>query len=205
MSEKVLVIPASLLKNGHTVRDGGLTNDGTDAIIKEMLQGCSFMPREEAEHDFECKQIIPYVTVKRGEEFLLLQRTSRQSEKRLHNKYSLGIGGHINPIDQDGGEDIIMQSLMRELQEEVWLATPGDLRFIGVINDESNSVSRVHLGLAYVLEVHTPEFKVLEDDKMTARWVSMEELTGYYDSFETWTQIVYDDYIMPVMRNGAVR
>ncbi|MBI4682239.1 MAG: hypothetical protein HY757_03970 [Nitrospirae bacterium] len=71
-----------------------------------------------------------------------------------------------------------------------------DLNFIGIINDESNSVSKVHLGLLYELEVQSPEYRVLESEKMTAKWVSENELRDYYDGLETWSQIVYDQYIM---------
>jgi len=153
------------------------------------------MLRDEAEYNFEHKQIIPYVVVHYKDKYLLLQRTSNQSEKRLHNKYSLGIGGHINPVSSMKYENIIIDSMYRELNEEVRVSDHGTLKFAGIINDDSNSVSKVHLGLLYILEVLSPEFEVLEKDKMTAEWVSEDELKDYYDKFETWTQIVYDDYI----------
>jgi predicted NUDIX family phosphoesterase len=153
------------------------------------------MLRDEAEYNFEHKQVIPYVTVRHNNDYLLLQRTKQQSEKRLHNKYSLGIGGHINPLDDMDEENIIIKSLYRELNEEVLVKDQDGLSFIGIINDESNSVSRVHLGLFYVLEASTPEFRVLETDKMTAQWVPEKDLKEYYEGLETWSQVVYDHYI----------
>lgn len=194
MEENVLIIQNSLLPHIQS-KECCLITDNKDRIFDTILKNQSFMVREEAEYNFEHKQVIPYVTVRHSDDYLLLQRTKQQAEKRLHNKYSLGIGGHINPVDEMERENIIINSLYRELNEEVFVKDPDGLSFIGIINDESNSVSRVHLGLLYVLEASTPDFKVLETDKMTAKWVPKEELKEYYEGLETWSQVVYDHFI----------
>ncbi len=195
MSEEVLVLQNSLLESYIQGRSGCLIEDNTNRLYTKMLDHHAFMPRDEAEYNFEHKQIIPYVVVHYKNKYLLLQRTSNQSEKRLHNKYSLGIGGHINPVVSLTYENIIIDSLYRELNEEVQVNEHGTLKFAGIINDDSNSVSKVHLGLLYILEVLSPEFEVLEKYKMTAEWINESDLKDYYDRFETWSQIVYDDYI----------
>lgn len=199
MPEDVLIIKNGLLPHIQT-QECCLITENKDRIFDTILKNQSFMPRDEAEYNFEHKQVIPYVTVRHNNNYLLLQRTSQQAEKRLHNKYSLGIGGHINPVDDIEEENIIITSLYRELNEEVFVNDHGGLSFIGIINDESNSVSKVHLGLFYVLEAATPEFKVIETDKMTAQWVPEKELKKHYDGLETWAQVVYDHYIV---NNGS--
>jgi predicted NUDIX family phosphoesterase len=164
--------------------------------MSDIMENRTFMPRDEAEYNFNYKQVIPYVIIRHRNEFLLLKRTKKQTEKRLHDKYSLGIGGHINPVSSDSRDNIIMNGLYKELNEEISLSDPAELNFIGVINDESNSVSRVHLGLLYVHEVRSPGYRVLETEKMTAQWVTEERLTDFYPLLETWSQIVCDHYIM---------
>jgi len=196
MPEDVLVIENSLIQSHIPGKNACLLRDTSEHIVNTIMENHLFMGRDEAEYNFNHKQVIPYVTIRHGDHYLLLKRTKKQTEKRLHDKYSLGIGGHINPVSPDAEINIITQGLYRELNEEISLDEPGDLHFIGVINDESNSVSRVHLGLLYVLDVLSSGFEVLEDDKMTAEWVSRGKLSGYYPSFETWSQIVYDYYII---------
>jgi predicted NUDIX family phosphoesterase len=196
MSENVLVIDNSLLHAHITGKSGRLIADINEQIFNEIIENQTFMSRDEAEYNFNYKQVIPYVTIRNGNDYLLLKRTQKQTEKRLHDKYSLGIGGHINPVPHDSEDNIIMQGLYRELNEEIFLNEPGQLHFIGVINDESTSVSRVHLGLLYVLDVLSPGYQVLETELMTAQWVPKEKLTDFYPSFETWSQIVYDYYII---------
>lgn len=195
MSENVLIIKNDLLPHIET-KDCCLITENSERIFDIILNNQSFMPRDKAEYNFEHKQVIPYVTVRHNNDYLLLKRTIQQAEKRLHNKYSLGIGGHINPLDDMDEANIIITSLYRELNEEVLVKDQGGLSFIGIINDESNSVSRVHLGLLYVLESATPEFRVLETDKMTAQWVPEKDLRQYYENLETWSQVVYDHYIL---------
>jgi predicted NUDIX family phosphoesterase len=195
MPEQVLIVQNNLLHSHIQCTTGCLITEDKEQIFNKILDNQLFMPRNEAEYNFEHKQVIPYVIVRNNGRYLLLKRTAKQAEKRLHNKFSLGIGGHVNPDSSADEKDILINSLYRELHEEVHVNDPGNLNFIGIINDESNSVSKVHLGLLYVLETLSSDYQVLETDKMTAQWVSEDNLQEYYDGFETWSQIVYEQYI----------
>ena len=64
-----------------------------------------FVERRWAEHDSSFKQVIPYTVVTHGDEVLLLKRLEQGGEARLHGKLSIGVGGHINPVDGDGNGD----------------------------------------------------------------------------------------------------
>jgi len=197
MSEEVLVVNNNYLHPYLNNSGSSFIADSNDRLFDLILEKHIFMSRDLAEYDFEHKQVIPYLIIRNNNNYLLLQRTSKQSEKRLHNKFSLGIGGHINPESSDHGNNLIIGGLYKELNEEVLINKPYDLKFIGTINDESNSVSKVHLGLLYELEVQSAEYEVLEKDKMSAQWESRDNLIKYYDRMETWSQIVCDNYITP--------
>ncbi|HPZ90539.1 MAG TPA: NUDIX domain-containing protein [Bacillota bacterium] len=187
-TEKVLVVSADLLPLPPT---SYVTGAGQiQSILDICSKNCRFMPRKQAEVNPAYKQLIPYVTVICRREILYLERTSAQSEARLHGKGSLGVGGHINPTDQ--GRDLgatIANALTRELQEELWLSDPGNPWLAGLINDDSTSVGSVHLGLHYILHVeHKPEIR--ETDKMTARWLSYPRLKSLSQRMETWSRIL---------------
>ena len=195
MSEKVLIIQNTMLRSYIQNKARCLIRERKEEIFNNILKNQMFMSRDDAEYNFDHKQVIPYVVIRHGENYLLLQRLNKQREKRLHNKFSLGIGGHVNPDAPIHGDNIIINGLYKELNEEVSVGEPSGLEFVGIINDESNSVSRVHLGLLYVISVPSSEYRVLETEKMTAQWVSRDDLTEYYSELETWSQIVYDQYI----------
>ena len=198
MAENVLVVRKELLQEYVSDNEKNrLIKRRKLQILNAILENHTFMPRNVAENDYNFKQVIPYVILRYGKSYLLLKRTSKQTESRLHDKYSLGIGGHINPlVTASPAGDIVLHGLFKELNEEVLIKKPGKLEFLGVINDESSSVSRVHLGLVYIIELLSSEYKILESEKMSGQWASADELAAYYDMMETWSQIVYDNFVL---------
>jgi predicted NUDIX family phosphoesterase len=120
-----------------------------------------------------------------------LQRTPKQTEARLHHKLSLGIGGHINPDTPD-----LFDGLQKELEEEVDVAGDYDLTFVGILNDDTTDVGRVHLGAVYVLDAHDGNVTVRETEKMSGRWVERGDLAEHRQAMETWSQIVYDAFVV---------
>lgn len=179
------------------------------AIEGQILDAHSFREREEAETNFDFKQVIPYIVVTNDgfydaakqritpsdTLYLVSQRTSQQQEKRLHNKFSLGQGGHINELDFAGGGSPIANGLRREIEEEFKLHTILDFAPIGIINDNSNDVGKVHLGLIYQLRTGNLAFEVAEKGKHTAGWQGKEGLETLYDKMENWSKIVMDHVI----------
>jgi len=155
-------------------------------IQKEGL----FIPRNQAEQDESFRQIIPYVVMRNNGQILLLLRTSKQGEKRLHDKYSLGVGGHINNSDAQKPWDAFLKGMKREITEEVD-AEIHSIEYIGIINDTSTPVSRVHLGLLYVAEVSFREIR--EKDMFMYWWKNLEELQQYAELMEGWSFLTYQE------------
>lgn len=178
------------------------STDHIQDILRVILADHCFVRREIAEKDEDYRQIIPYVVVRWQNNYLLSQRTKKQTESRLHNKFSLGLGGHINTAEDVRDMDIVTAGLWREIREEVHLSSVVEPKLVGIINDITTNVSRVHLGLAYVLDVTTPEFRILETDKIHAEWADLARIAAVFDDLESWSQIVYAYYVknVPVHR-----
>ena len=193
--EQVLVIPAKLA----TVLCPGVFGLPHPSFELVIMDSHSFRDREEAETNFQFKQVIPYIVVRYQDDaqqrkYLVSQRTSQQQETRLHNLYSIGQGGHVT--DQDfKGKDPILAGLMRELREEFTLAPEYGCNCIGMINDNSNEVGRVHFGLVYELRVSSPLLEVAEKGKHVAQWMDGIAVRGCYDRMENWSKIVVDQVI----------
>jgi predicted NUDIX family phosphoesterase len=168
----------------------GLVQERTDEILDVITGTHFFIDRPLAETSPQFKQIIPYVVIRHDDSYFLLQRTQKQTEARLHHKLSLGIGGHINPDTPD-----LLDGLQKELEEEVEVAGDYDLTFVGILNDDTTEVGRVHLGAVYMLDAHAPTVTVRETEKMSGRWVPRDELAQHREAMETWSQIVYDSYL----------
>ncbi len=124
MSEEVLVVNNNYLQPYINNSGSSFIADNNDRLFDLILDKHIFMPRDLAEYDFEHKQVIPYLIIRKGENYLLLQRTSKQSEKRLHNKFSLGIGGHINPDSSEHGNNLIIGGVYKGANEEGSINNP---------------------------------------------------------------------------------
>jgi predicted NUDIX family phosphoesterase len=190
MSEEVMVVRRSDLARHIDGRDFDFITDETDSILATIETRHVFIARPVAEVSPEYKQIIPYVALRNGDDFFVLRRTARQTESRLHHKVSLGIGGHINP-----DTPTLLGGLKKELDEEVSVPEPYQLRFIGILNDDTTDVGRVHLGAVFMLDTPSRDVSVRETEKMTGSWRAREELRSMRDAMETWSQIVYDRLI----------
>ncbi len=190
MTEQVMVVERATIAPYLVER--GLVTDHTDVILDAIADQHFFLDRPTAEQSPQYKQIIPYVLSRRGGSWFLLQRTRQQTEARLHDKLSLGIGGHINPDTPD-----LIDGLQKELEEEVGVDGDYELTFAGILNDDTTEVGTVHLGAVFVLEVLSGDVVVRETDKMTGRWIATGELAPLRDRMETWTEIVYDAVVAP--------
>ncbi|NLY53176.1 MAG: NUDIX hydrolase [Firmicutes bacterium] len=182
--EQVLVIPASLVDH----LPGGLL-----PLIDLTNLPYEFIFRYQAEHNPAWRQLIPYIVLKQANRYWLTRRLSTQGEQRLHNRYALGVGGHINPVDKQGTSPII-SALYRELEEELdlggWL--PLDPQPQALLNDLTSAVSRDHLGLVFVIEVpKSVTVRVKEREKMVGRWADLVTIRQrFYELLEGWSQLV---------------
>lgn len=194
-SEKVLVIPAKCLWDRVQYADRGLITEGTEELALLVAKCGIFMDRAAAETDPTFKQIIPYAVVRHGDSYFLLQRRETQSEQRLHHKFSIGVGGHINPSEGGVDQEVIQHGLTREINEELHIASGYRERLIGLINDDTTDVGRVHLGVLFEVDSMSFDVQVRETNKMHGTWALIERVRESYERLETWSQIVYDSLL----------
>lgn len=189
MTERVLVLPRIAVPDGcdfHGIRKG-------DAHVLADLRAAvathgRYLVRPVAEVDPTHKQLIPYVVVRDGERVFLMQRTDAGGDPRLHGKASIGVGGHLNPVDE--GADALMSGLRREWAEEVETDWEPEFELIGLLNDDSNPVGAVHLGVVFSVDAAGRTVDVREHDKLTGAFVHADEVVASWDRLETWSQLV---------------
>ncbi len=175
----------------------GSEDDRVDTWTQRIREKGFFVERRWAELDSSFKQIIPYTLMVHGNEVLLLKRLNTGGESRLHGKLSIGVGGHINPIDEVTDAAAVLESgCRRELDEELNIETPYTLEPVGVINDESGDVGSVHFGLVQIARCETQDVTVRETDQLEGSFVSLATLKDLAakerDRLETWTALIID-------------
>ena len=190
--EEVLVVPRSLLEKSGAFQ--GIRTEGIDAVIAQLLDPANhfFMDRAAAEEDPSHKQLIPYCIFRHGDRILHYTRGKSGGESRLHAKLSVGVGGHINPVDTgDGrtGPEAYHAAVTREIEEELELPGAHPHRIIALLNDDSNAVGQVHLGVVHLVDLDREDVHSREDALADLSFSTLEELSGpLFERLETWSQ-----------------
>ena len=185
--ELVLVLPRSALMADPGWR--GVRSDVLDGPAFEALvaREGSFRSRAEMEPDRSWKQVIPYLVLRDGERYFLMRRTKAGADARLHDLYSIGVGGHLNPGDGD-----LAGGLRREWREEVQADFEPEFRLIGLLNDDTTDVGSVHVGAVYVADARGRPVAIRETEKLAGGFAPPHEVAAVVDRMESWSALVFE-------------
>ena len=146
-----------------------------------------FVRRGDAEEDPTRKQVIPYLVLRDGERWFLMRRTRAGGDARLHDLWSIGVGGHLNPGDGD-----VAGGLRREWAEELVADFEPDFAPVGLLNDDTTPVGSVHVGFVYVADAGGRPVAIREADKLTGTFATTDEVRAVRDGLETWSRLAFD-------------
>lgn len=183
--ERVYVVPRDVLPDEAGWY--GLRTDDLQAFVAAVERDGRYEPREAMERDPAFKQIIPYLVLRDGERYFLMQRTAAGGDARLHGRYSIGVGGHLNP--GDGG---LLGGLRREWNEELVADFVPSFRLVALLNDDTTPVGAVHLGAVYVADVDGRSVAIRETDKLTGGFADPTEVAAVADHLETWSGLAFE-------------
>jgi len=194
--EQVLVVERSVFDRAGAFQ--GLTFDVARYMEALLATGVSrFMSRPAAEVDPSFKQLIPYVLMTCAGKYLTYVRGKRAGEKRLVGQRSMGIGGHINPIDDAplfglDMREIYERAVAREVDEEVLVDTRHSDHIVALLNDDSTEVGKVHLGIVHCWVLDEPKVSKRESMITQPEFLSRGELIAARPEMETWSAFCVD-------------
>ena len=139
------------------------------------------------ETDPRFKQVIPYLVLRDGPRYFLMRRTRAGVDVRLHDRFSIGVGGHLNPGDVN-----LAGGLAREWAEELEAGFVPEFRLLGLLNDDDTDVGRVHVGVVFVTDAEGRTVAIRETEKLEGRFAGPLEVLAVHDRMETWSQLVFD-------------
>jgi len=185
MGEQVLVVPRAAIPDAADWY--GLRTDGLHGFVDLVERVGRYEPRSAMEVDPAHKQIIPYLVLRDGPRFFLMCRTRAGADARLHDRYSIGVGGHLNP-----GDDGLVGGLRREWAEELIADFVPEFSLVALLNDDTTEVGSVHLGAVYVADASGRSVAIRETDKLSGSFVDTWEVAAVAGRLETWSRLVFD-------------
>lgn len=179
------------------VPNDGMTRD--DADHNSLLSSCFTVRRQEAEERFDIIQLVSVYVVRYSNEFLTYKRAKRLPEERLQYSYSCFFGGHLNaddlmPLFRLSDPEQALYLLDRELSEELVLKKPpADMRFKGLLYDPKSEVSKQHLGVVFLVELQSQDFRIGERGFLTdPRFETVQDMRARESDFENWSQYLIE-------------
>jgi len=133
-----------------------------------------------------------------ADRYLTYVRGKRAGETRLVGNRSLGIGGHINPADdaaplfRSDFRAAYEAAVEREVAEEVNVEAAHRDRIVALLNDDSNEVGQVHLGVVHCWVLDAPKVSRREQMITQMEFMTLAELRAVRDQMETWSQLCLD-------------
>jgi len=197
--EQVMVVNKDILFGDGYFQ--GFQPVGSSDYESRIMKHLHFMRRGDVENNLrlDLKQPISYLIIVNpsSQTVFAYQRPDKSGsmEKRHQGKWSWGVGGHINPCDSD---DPLHASLYRELEEEVGVLRPNikNLKVIGYINDDVDSLGKDHFGILYAAETCLVELRPRKEEMAQGKFLSIGELEEILRTpevkVETWSQIALD-------------
>jgi len=184
LDEKILVVKRSLLFT-HQAPWQGIDHACTESIVKTIIQDQEYIPRSLAEIDTQYKQIIPYMIFTHNNLYFVMERKATASEQRLAGKLSLGIGGHMRKEDMQG--QTIFDWAQREFTEEVSYKGNLTIKTLGILNDDSDAVGLVHLGIIMLAEGDNDQISIKDEHKQGIL-LSKDQCLEKLNQFENWSK-----------------
>lgn len=173
------------------------------ATVNIQSKDVVIMQRALLETNPKFRQLIPYVVVKQGDKYLAYERSKSGGESRLHNLFSIGIGGHVDAVDAVYDEkgvfqltDTLRTGMYRELHEELGLTESDFLGMttIGYLSKDLTPVDEVHLGIVLVAEVHADLVVTSKEDALNlAGFLTADELAKL--NLESWSETVVAELV----------
>lgn len=196
--EEILVIPRELFD-----QLGAFQGIKTDPLryLEAILDPANnfFMDRGQAENDPGFKQIIPYALFHHERHYLHYTRGQSGGESRLHAQGSVGVGGHINPVDERAdplGRETYLAGVEREIDEELNITGGHKNRIVALLNDDRNEVGKVHLGVVHLFDLASKEVSSAEDSLANLAFQPVDRLKGdLHPALESWSQFCVDELI----------
>jgi predicted NUDIX family phosphoesterase len=138
------------------------------------------------EQDPSFKQVIPYLVLRDGPRYFLMRRTRAGADARLHDRWSIGVGGHLNPGDGD-----LAGGLRREWQEEIEADFVPEFQLVGLLNDDTTDVGSVHVGAVYLAEAGGRPVVIRETEKLEGSFADAAAVAAVEARLETWSALVF--------------
>lgn len=195
--ERILVIPRLAVADLE-IRSGFVRADASAArrFVAAIRTEGTFVLRDVAEREPEHIQPIALAYIEHDDRLLVLQRDHQDRSDALRGRDVLWVGGHIEAADAQRGQDPIAAGLRREIEEELLVDLPADLRpeLVGLVADDATPRSWLHVGLVHRVVIDDP---AIGGAACGGALRPIDALLSECDRLEPWSLSILEEHLRP--------
>jgi predicted NUDIX family phosphoesterase len=200
LDESICVVPTSRVVD---LPESGFVSDPVVVanFVSTVKTAKQFVPRSSAEQNPNFLQPIPCAMLRYDQKILFLKR--KKPGHPLHDTYAVWAGGHVSK--KDDGPELLVNTLERELSEEVFIKEAFDLNRtpVGLIRTNEDARASRHIGVLYevslksenvALALNQKEFRETRGSSMSGRLVEINRISELYSSMGDWSKSIVEHY-----------
>jgi predicted NUDIX family phosphoesterase len=201
LDERIFAAPRAAIEKAG-LRPGKVSDpDVMSRVVRALRTEGTFQRRSEVEDDVSLIQPIPATYFEYRGKLLLLRRKDG-SGSRLHNRYSVWVGGHVRDRDRvTSPRDLFVAALRREVSEELRIPFVPLPKREGIVWDTTTTRSEQHVGIIHRVALKTNEIAVRGDQSelrlprgtsVSGTFQSRHELGRYVHEMEAWSALILE-------------
>ncbi|MCK5272669.1 MAG: hypothetical protein KAJ52_08820, partial [Sedimentisphaerales bacterium] len=97
------------------------------------------------------------------------------------------------PLFCDDYTEIYENAVEREVAEEIAIESEYKKTIVGLLNDDSNEVGQVHLGIIHLWRLAEPKVKKREQMICQLSFMTETEMLKIKENMETWSQLCLEN------------
>lgn len=198
--DQILVVPRSLLESQHWFTPWMKLG----ATLSRLQRATGWCVREEAEAAADWVQPIPCAVIRNSEGQYCVLRRIKETRSDLRSKISLLVGGHVHRLSTEKSlSEMLIDTLRRELEEEVGLPAPDVVQPIGLVIDSTSMLTSRHAAFVFEVAAAKADMKTLAHEEFSRRskfnlqFFSARKLQRFHSEFDPWSRLIYEEYISP--------
>jgi predicted NUDIX family phosphoesterase len=180
------------------------------SIVDMMSASHRWARRATAERSDRLIQPIPCTVLFDANGRYSLFRRVQGERSDLSRHVTLIVGGHIDyPVNETPFGELVEQTLLRELNEEVGLDGFDPPEFLGVVTDRTTAAGARHVGLVHRVKVAVGRLKPRADEEFALRskysgiFLDATSLARMYPQFDAWSALVFEWVVSPQLRQST--
>lgn len=201
LNPDILVVPRQQIESLPFDDSGVFGEQAVQDALTCIESYGRFMPRDEAETNFEYVQVIPCGLLEYKDQVFLLRRKDTDPKYRLYGRATIWHGCHVSRREEYRIAELLEAALLARVSRSLFLSRVFPIESLGYCWDRDDEISSRHFGMVYRIQINNPhtaadlkkkEFRKQRGHGLTGQFLDWKQLSDneVQTMLESWSQAI---------------